>query len=189
MYGRTDSVYNALYALWLTTEVALPLEAGDTINYTGAVWKNSVLYLTRNHGFGGVFSNIQDWTGTSDLYIGIKNVSASNASYGWIKVNCPTRDACYLKEYSFTASALGMKQLMQNKIGVYPNPAGNLLQIVEEGHAFQDSEIEIISNTGESIFTQLFSGKIDVSRLAPGLYTLKIIPVDKEPFYSKFIKE
>src|ERR1051325_5035768 len=41
---RLDSVYDTTSSSWLVTTVAKPLNAGDTINTSGTVWDNGLLY-------------------------------------------------------------------------------------------------------------------------------------------------
>ncbi len=75
------------------------------------------------------------------------------------------------------------------KTGVYPNPAKDLLQIANEQNLFENSEIEITNTLGQLIFKLPYKSPIDVSKLSPGFYNLKIISQNKQFYYSKFIKE
>jgi hypothetical protein len=103
-FGRTDSIYNTASNSWLKSPIAKPLLTGDSINSLTAVWKKN-LYLTRNTWYFNSLIKPLDWVGSIDNYIGIRYNFSSWTIYGWIRVNCPTSDGCYLKDYSFTKCA------------------------------------------------------------------------------------
>ncbi len=54
---------------------------------------------------------------------------------------------------------------------------------------FENSEIEIINDLGQTISRLSFSNQIDVSRLAQGFYFIQINTIDKKFLRLKFIKE
>jgi hypothetical protein len=126
--GRLDSVYVPANSNWNVTNVARPLNGGEAIDAPGAVWNNTILYLTDHSGAGGGNKNVNDFIG-GDKYIGLRYQNSGNLAYGWIRVQCPAEDACYVKDYSFTPATVGIFEKMNKSAMVYPNPAGNIFYI------------------------------------------------------------
>lgn len=104
-FGRVDSVYILAINNWQKSPIAKPLIYGDSINSFVSVWKNSSLYMTRNTMYLNTLIKPMDWVSANDLYIGIRHNMPGWTIYGWIRVNCPNSDGCYLKDYSFTKCA------------------------------------------------------------------------------------
>ncbi len=85
---------------------------------------------------------------------------------------------------------LGLNEIVKNNsIKIYPNPLKNSLYIKTELNDFENSEIEIINYLGQAVLKTPFSNSIDVSKLASGIYNLKISSENREIYYSKFVKE
>lgn len=81
---------------------------------------------------------------------------------------------------------------MSNGISIYPNPAGNELNIEMNQPITQDAVIDITDLTGKLIGPKIFTKgsykkTIDLSGLAKGLYILKI-SADDDIIVKKFIK-
>jgi hypothetical protein len=104
LFGRLDSVqfmsppYN-----WDVTKVAKPLNQNDPINTVGAIWNDSILYLTDHSGHSGGNKNVNDWIG-GNKYLGIKYQNGSIIKYGWIRLQCTTEDSCYVKDFSYSTT-------------------------------------------------------------------------------------
>lgn len=80
-------------------------------------------------------------------------------------------------------TSVGIKELDKKEtITVYPNPTFNILFIRTNSKI--NSDIEIINSLGQTVLKQNYSNRIDVSKLVPGYYFIKI-----NNSYSKFIKE
>jgi hypothetical protein len=109
--GRVDSVYHGWYGYWWVTNVAKPLQSGDTINKASATWTNSTLVMTDKSGNAGTYKNITDWVNTADQYIGIKYQTATDTLYAWIRVFFPDPCKCHLKDYSIFSSCNSMPSL------------------------------------------------------------------------------
>jgi hypothetical protein len=124
-FGRWDSVYVPATLNYNVTKIAKPLLAGDTINSANAVWMQGDLYLTDHTGSGGGNKNVNDFIG-GIKFIGLKFIDTDHynaTSYGWIRVNCISKDSCYVTEYSRGASATGLtEQKLSDHLQVYPNP-------------------------------------------------------------------
>lgn len=72
---------------------------------------------------------------------------------------------------------------------IYPNPVSSILNIKIEKHVGSGTEIEIANVFGQIVLKLSYLNEIDISLLAPGYYTLKIIDSNKQQFHSKFSKE
>lgn len=62
----------------------------------------------------------------------------------------------------------GVSDTQENGIVLWPNPAGNTLQLV----GVDDELVSIYDNTGRLVLQERYAGQIDVSGLAPGLYVV-----------------
>jgi hypothetical protein len=194
-FGRFDSILQIWPSShWWITKVADPLLYGDSINSALAVWDNSYLTLTDNSYLAGAYKNVLDWLGPADKYIGIKYQNATDTIYGRIRVNCPNlggyNNQCYVKDFSFESINVGIKEYDKYKsLKLYPNPTTNSLFISNGENKFQNTEIKILNYLGQIVSEKPYTNSVDVSGLAKGLYTLKIIARDNAVLYSKFVKE
>jgi hypothetical protein len=120
-FGRYDSVYVPSSSIWNITKVAKPLAAGDPIDPPGAIWDNTMQYLSDHSSSGGGTKNVNDWLG-AEKYIGLKYQSGSTTAYGWIRFQQITEDSAYVKDYSFTPSVVGLREKEKKQVLFYPNP-------------------------------------------------------------------
>lgn len=190
-FGRIDSLYHNYYHYWMYSEMALPHLLGDSINSNTANWQSKLLYLTNTSGSAGTYLYPTDWIGVSDLYIGLKSQIATDTIYGWIRVNCPSSNKCYVKDYSSSGFVNGLNEIMINEKNeiIYPNPASNTINIYNKESTFDNADIEIINFLGQTVLSQSYSDKIDISFLNKGIYTLKIFTKKRGVYNSKFLKE
>lgn len=80
-------------------------------------------------------------------------------------------------------ASVGIKELNKKEIiSLYPNPTSNILNI--KTNSKTNSEIEITNQLGQTVLKQKYFESIDVSKLVPGCYFIRI-----DNSYSKFIKE
>ncbi len=188
LYSRTDSVsYFITSTSWISCNVAKPLMTGDTINSLRANWRSTALSITNNSWYAGANLNVTDWIGSNDLFIGLKYQSPADTVFAWVKVNCPDKEHCYIKEYSSTHTFTGIKDQEWAMLALFPNPASRTIYISDE-HRFENAEVEILNYSGQLVLKQALSNSIDVSQLSKGLYLLQINSKNKR-YYSKFIKE
>lgn len=112
----------------------------------------------------------------------------------WVKLN--TSSVCAFKYYFTTPT--GLKQLDKNdhfKISIYPNPAFNFINIKSSRNAI--ASIEIFNCIGELILIKQLDEKVkplvlenvNIDNLAKGVYLIKVVDIDGNIAYSKFIKE
>ena len=66
---------------------------------------------------------------------------------------------------------LGVADVSQNNIAIFPNPATGLLTIK---HKYQVTKIEIYNKLGQKVFTDINKNVIDISVLPSGIYFIKI---------------
>lgn len=118
--GRLDSVYAPGTSSWVVTRIAEPLGTGQQINTASAAWDNTTLYLTDHTGHDGANKNVNDWVG-GDRFMGLKYQGGSTVYYAWLRINCPSEDSCYLKDYA-VAGTVGIEEKAKVEAAVYPNP-------------------------------------------------------------------
>jgi hypothetical protein len=118
---RLDSVYVPATTSWNITKVAEPLGTGVVINTLDAIWDSTTLFLTDHSGSGGGNKDVNDWKG-GEKYLGLKFKDENSVAYGWIRVECPNVDSCYLKDYSFTQKIIGINEINLPQTMIYPNP-------------------------------------------------------------------
>lgn len=80
-------------------------------------------------------------------------------------------------------AGVGIKEFANKEIiSLYPNPTSNTLNVKTNSKI--NSEIEILNSIAQTVLKQKYSESIDVSKLVPGYYFIRI-----DNSYSKFIKE
>jgi len=187
-FGRLDSVYGPGIPGWDVTKVARIYNAGDPLNPAGAIWDNTMLYLTDHSGHSGANKNVNDWVG-GDKYIGLKYQSGSSTAYGWIRVQCPTEDKCYVKDYSATPATVGINELSELSATLYPNPANTSFYLKDlNAGSFDASMLKLCDMYGKDVqFTaEVMNGevRIDLNDALPdGCYMLQY--TSKNSVFSK----
>ena len=174
-FGRFDSVYNNYQAYWNVHKVAKPLYYSDTVNSLSAKWDCTTLYLNERDFFTGTWTNITDWVSTNDEYIGIKYQNATDTIYGWVRMNCPNAADCYLKDYSFGGSGLGIKEFELGVSTIYPNPATDKIYIERTSNDVMEVGLfDIIGKQISQTKSKNQTTEIDVSSLSKGVYFARI---------------
>lgn len=113
-------------------------------------WKYAEYYITKgNHTF--------KWEYTKDP------MSSDGSDCVWIDfITLP---------YS-TCTSIDEKNI--DDISIYPNPADETINIDINGNNIKPKDIIIYNNNGVKVIEQEFSDEIDISKLDPGLYMIKI---------------
>jgi hypothetical protein len=149
--GRLDSVFVPATSTWNVTSIAKPLNIGEAIDPAGAVWNNTTLYLTDHSGSGGGNKNVNDFVG-GDKYLGLRYVNGTAIAYGWVRVQCPTQDACYVKDYSFTPETVGINESAVKETVIFPNPVSDHFFISNlDPNTFSRSSLKIRDIYGKEI--------------------------------------
>jgi hypothetical protein len=159
----SDTYFSVIRKINKTSNIVTTI-AGNGIGYSGDGGPAIVAMLNSPGGL---------MTYSSNLYI-------SDAANNRVRVvTCNTGSSCIT----------GLKkQTKINSFMIYPNPATNLLYITDETN-FEKAECEIVNYLGQTVLKQIYSNSIDVSKLADGIYTLKITLENNQNYFSKFIKE
>lgn len=81
---------------------------------------------------------------------------------------------------------LGIQEVYKGKIQIFPNPVSDFIQIsgINDGQIMQIYNID-----GRLIRSEIFDPKMNVSQLASGVYILKIITRELQPYEFKFMKK
>jgi len=91
-------------------------------------------------------------------------------------------------KYNATSS-LGLHQVVDKNMNVFPNPSRDFIQIDSPTIAL-DSKFEIYDLVGKQVQSgTLNENKIDISQLNKGVYLLNVKTQDKVIETKKFIKE
>jgi hypothetical protein len=175
--GRIDSVYVPATTSWNVTKIAKPFSMGEALDDMNIAWDTTQLYLTDHSGSGGGNKDVNDWIGT-DKYIGLKYMDLNDTTYGWIRIECVSEDSCYIKDFSYSALSLSIKNTLQNKVIMYPNPSAGICYLKNQhGTTFDIEELELTNINGQKIkFTSVLSNgvlRLNLKGLAPGIYTLR----------------
>jgi hypothetical protein len=183
-FGRWDSVYVPATTNYNVTKVALPLKVGDVINAPGAKWDSTSLYLTDHSGSGGGNKNVNDFVG-GDKFIGLRYLhkdyfNGDTELYGWIWVQCPSEDSCYVKSYAASRiGAVNVQRVSSEQLHAFPNPATNGFYL-SPAESLQSSAVKMYDILGREIdFKSTLSKdgyKISFDQGTPdGYYIVKII--------------
>jgi len=180
------------------------LEFGDDISASSNYWE-------LGSGWGGLLYGFWDGDGTygnwietqENKYLGIKFQFENHFYYGWIYLTTIIHDfddnEFTVKSFAYNSTAeqgieagdtgggVGISQMGNKSVSVYPNPAQNTLYFDD---IKQVKEVMITDISGKRIYKSrhIVNNSMDISSLKTGLYFIKI-STEKELFVSKFIKE
>tara|TARA_R100001377_G_scaffold46891_1_gene27006 strand:- start:378 stop:839 length:462 start_codon:yes stop_codon:yes gene_type:complete len=110
-------------------------------------------------------------------YAWVIDVDVYCCNYEWDEVCQATYDYC---DGTWTGDALPVR--VKNNIVIYPNPTTQLININAEVN------VEVYNNIGEVLISKKQTNVLDVSRLSPGAYVLRIKHEDKY-IYKQIIKK
>ncbi len=170
-FGHLDSAYFTSINIWQYSPVAKKLYYGDTINSFDAVWNSSFLNLNYSiHSFGS-FLSAYDWIDSSDTYLGLRYDNVIDTIWGWIRVNFPVGNKCFVRDYSFGSSHIGIKETFFGKTNIYPSPADDYL-ITECELNDRDIHLRIFDFVGREMRDYFFNYKttIRLNEMKNGLY-------------------
>ena len=191
-YEWVNSLNNLEFVVFPSDTIYLDtLAINDTLN-KNFKWRKTIsnvfLFKYESGPFGytsGAFRSINH-------YLGFRWVKPNDTIYGWIFLNTPISFGfgdITIRSWAYQSKAVGITSVEKtNKFRSYPNPVSQFIYL-ELQNALSDSEIEITNYLGQTVLKTEFTNTIDVSKLATGIYTLKIIGKDDQSYYSKFVKE
>jgi photosystem II stability/assembly factor-like uncharacterized protein len=88
-------------------------------------------------------------------------------------------------------SSVGMNELinLENKIQCYPNPVSSELQFKNwEPLTSQNAIIQIVSITGQTVYSERFQSTVNLEKLSPGIYLVKFETINGT-ITKKIVKE
>jgi hypothetical protein len=85
-----------------------------------------------------------------------------------------------------TTTLATSEALRKMKVQIFPNPVADIIQISGIENA---QRIEIYNMTGQLVKSESFDNKINVSKLIPGIYLLRINTKDFQTYEFKFLKK
>jgi len=112
----------------------------------------------------------------------VSNIKITNNAWSAVEVEAEWEDFC--------ASLLGIEETTEHAFQLYPNPAGDKLNISFSGYHVQ-AELNVIGLTGKVLLSRQCkseSAQIDISSLPKGLYFLRIMENGRSSV-MKFVKE
>ena len=134
-------------------------------------------------------------------------MSWTDFSLDWIYLSPATPDSClivfsssgiapvnnsyvYLDNLGFDGEATtGISDHTADQYAVYPNPASDHIEIMQNGNASDVQEIFIADMTGQIVYrTDAFVQSVDVAELPAGQYIVGIISNNKQQHYT-IVKE
>ena len=96
----------------------------------------------------------------------------------WKRLKLVVNPATSIKETSFSK---------EEKVGIYPVPAGNKLFIKGLSELTEPAEVNIYSVTGEKVLRSFYNGSLDISSLPDGVW-FGVIVSEKGTSSFKFVK-
>jgi hypothetical protein len=101
-------------------------------------------------------------------------------------------DTLDVANYSYSAwQTSGTGDETSEKIGIWPNPAHDMVNVSVMNTSMKAGEIQIFDNKGNQIMCCKYTGRkkaIKVSGFAPGIYIVKTI-IEGKTFCGRFVKE
>jgi hypothetical protein len=119
--------------------------------------------------------------GTSTPVVGYLPAGASTQYVGFHVISPANQGNLYIDDLSVTAVVVtGTSEALLRAVNVYPNPSttGVFELVINGANAKQALEVEVTNNLGQRVYAgsarDNFTSRLDLSRLATGLYHLKI---------------
>ncbi|MFM7666970.1 MAG: T9SS type A sorting domain-containing protein, partial [Bacteroidota bacterium] len=88
---------------------------------------------------------------------------------GWYSVNVTDANGCQLTDSVFVGTNVGIEDLTQNNLVLYPNPVKSILSIKGNGIA-----LRLYDLNGKIISSSPFTTLLDISSLTNGVYTIEV---------------
>lgn len=150
----------------------------DTINHKATVMKFDGInwFFVGNAGFSGqgeVWQNSIAINALGEPYIAF--------------VECD--DNCVVSIMKYDSVSVGINELIQNRLKVYPTPSSGKIT-VESSELQSQGQLTILNLGGQQLMQQEITEPkttIDVSHLTPGIYMVKMVG-DKKVMMGKFVK-
>lgn len=176
-HGKANSfVFGIKYNGSLNTEQALQLIQSQTSYFNFTPANNQISTLSLNNFTGSITGNntwklykgkdLSSWQQKNDL----SQIQLNNND--WLGLNFGNRRPFTPTEA--TNSTLGVSSFSKKKLGIYPNPAHDFVQIETTEKV---KEVNIYSTLGQRIMTTQDT-KINIQALSNGIYFMEIKTMD-----------
>lgn len=132
------------------------------------------------------------YTGPYNAWIDVRSYNVIGKTNSFVQFSITQTDGMIFDSAMIAYSCIAPTSVpiityKQNEINVYPNPASNLLHIMNNGKQLTD--ISITDLTGRKVYYSKNITSIDISGLQNGIYIL-LLKDNKDNLYTnKFIKE
>jgi len=192
--GNWGTVYSKVIGLDITfnTQVVLSLPTNIATNVpltSSFVWEQLSGAGTYEYqcATDTTFTNIVQSGMITGLSVPFSSLQINTLYYWRVRANVSGNVSLWSTIWSFTTNAiLGNSDFeIPNEITVYPNPVDNVLKIKTTEII---NKVSIFDSVGKEIISSERTSIIDVSRLAQGLYLIKIYYNDDKTFSTKLIK-
>ena len=104
-------------------------------------------------------------------------------------MGCRYRDSVVIR--NLTAGIANVE--LNAKIGLYPNPANNVINVLIESPVALNGKLEVVDITGKEVYsapanisTNHYSQTIDVKSFSPGIYILQLTS-DNQSTHQRFV--
>ncbi len=133
---------------------------------------------------------VYEWNGVE----GSRTLEATTT--GWYTLVVTDLNGCTATDSVFIASLTSVPETkgIEDNLLVYPNPAGDFLNIVLEIETVKDLYLEILNGIGQKIFIHEYPSSsqihetLDVSGMSKGFYILKVWTKEEEVFRKIIIE-
>lgn len=112
--------------------------------------------------------------------IGVRIFVDTDTLYGWVKLKDVESWRFTIDKYACNTTTMGIQE-MESTVHIYPNPAGEILNISTPWFS-KEATISIYDLSGQEVFNKIISGmdnQIDISNFHTGMYILKYSYQDK----------
>lgn len=178
VYGQTYQVTVSVassstkHGFQLTTEDASNTKVGTYTAGTGNQIVNAGTHMTHTGAGNTQNSWVFDWTapafaegGEVTFYAAVNATNANGSTSG---------DEVVTASRSFSHSNLGIDELENISLRIYPNPAVEFLSIEFGDNSQEDVAVTIINSIGQTVLTTKTTDRIDVQNLESGVYFLQL---------------
>ncbi|MDX2359680.1 MAG: T9SS type A sorting domain-containing protein [Crocinitomicaceae bacterium] len=124
--------------------------------------------------FAFALTTVQSTMDAADsIIISFRNAETSCQS------NLMTCNLLYLDKINVSESAVGLNELAEMDVAVYPNPSTGLVTVQTRNSTVSDAEFQIVDLFGKIVFTQAQNGdqkvEMDLTNLKNGTYMVRVI--------------
>ena len=177
--GSTPSAKKSTGGMYIYAgDSLIPMAARFTANVTGVALGGTVHFTNLSVGF----PNFSHWTfegGTPATYNGTTPPAITYNTPGtyYVKLvvtNDWTSDTLLKPSYIYVGG-VGINELNQNALTIFPNPVKNLMTVQSDNNI---KEINLYDLSGRLVITQMVNSKtinVNTSDLSSGIYTLKAV--------------